>query len=79
MSEVIMQAFLYLVLPDGSARLMADLSIPYDNVYKATMFPMACAFFAIYCAGIPVLFWWQLSRHREVLHMPGPQWQLGFL
>ena len=31
------------------------------------------------CAGAPVLFGWQLYRHREVLHLPGPRHQLGFL
>lgn len=29
--------------------------------------------------GVPALFGFQLYRHRDVLHLPGPQWQLGFL
>lgn len=43
------------------------------------MFPLAVAFFILYALGVPTLFWWQLRRHREVLHLPGPQWQLGLL
>ena len=30
-------------------------------------------------AGTPVLFNWQLYRHREVLHLPGPRYKLSFL
>ena len=50
--ELIMQAFLCVDLPDGSARLMADLSVTCDSAYKATTFPTAVGFFIMYSLGL---------------------------
>lgn len=77
--ETIMQAFRCLEFADGSARLVADLSVECDGVYKGLMYPAAAALLAVYAVGVPVVFFRRLREHREVLHLPGPQWQLGFL
>ena len=43
------------------------------------MWPFGAVCFIGYAMGVPALFLWRLWLHRDVLHLPGPQWQLGFL
>lgn len=66
-------------LLSGTARLEADLSVVCDQMWKHVMHPLAGGLFVFYAIGAPVVFGYQLYRHREVLHLPGPKRQLGFL
>lgn len=58
---------------------MSDVNVMCDQEFKATMWPIATSLLVVYACGVPLLFASRLYSHREVLHMPGPQYSLGFL
>lgn len=47
--------------------------------YKSLMIPSAIAALVVYAFGEPVVFFWRLRMHKEVLAAKGPLFQLGFL
>ena len=79
--ETIIQAFRCHQLNDVAATqlLMADMAVVCDHGYKVIMWSLASFFMLLYAVGVPSLFFWRLRMHQELLHLPGPKWQLGFL
>ena len=77
--EQIMSAFRCHELANGNAYLISDLAVACDETYELTVRPFAMAMFVIYALGTPFLFWLRLYAYRDVLDLPGPEKQLGFL
>ena len=46
---------------------------------QATFRPLATLMLVAYVVGIPSLLCWRLYGYKDVLHMPLPQFELGFL
>ena len=66
-------------LADGNTYLMSDVNVRCDEEFKATVWPIAAMLMVVHACGVPLLFAFRLYSHREVLHMAGPQYSLGFL